>query len=210
MGPIPSSFLSPLMNYFLSADMDLLFFLLLFSFEFFSFFFQFIYFKILFYPLSLEKGFKVLVNGKEAVSRGVVLTGSMDSPAKADVQGFTHHNGKYGCSFCLNPGVNVSTESKKNSTVHVYKALDYPYRTQESTIASAKEAHHTGDTVPIFTFLFQLLLSLYPTSVRLSFSLSHERFLVSDIHPSSWRDTPSFGRSPSTICTLFVWGWRRN
>jgi hypothetical protein len=97
--------------------------------------------------LFLETGFKISVDGKDAISRGVVLTGSMDSPAKADVQGFTHHNGNYGCSFCLNPGVNVSTENKKKSTVHVYKAMDCPDRTQEGTIAAAKEASRTGEYV---------------------------------------------------------------
>ena len=56
------------------------------------------------------------MNGKREKTRGLVLTGTMDSPAKADVQHHTHHNGHCGCPFCLNPGESVSTGKKGDST----------------------------------------------------------------------------------------------
>ena len=82
------------------------------------------------------------VNGQPFVSRGVLLAGSMDLPAKAEAQGFTHHNGHCGCPFCLNPGLNVSTASKKKkSHVHVYSSeSSYSDRTVWETVKHATQA----------------------------------------------------------------------
>ena len=73
----------------------------------------------------------------------------MDLPAKADVQGFTHHNGHCGCPFCLNPGVSVSTETKKKrgGHVHVYPPGSHPLRSTQHTLAAAQKAMMTGSAV---------------------------------------------------------------
>jgi hypothetical protein len=80
----------------------------------------------------------------------------MDTPAKADVQGLTHHNGKCGCPFCLNPGENVSSGAKKKGHVHVYSAKTaYPLRTAPGTIAHARAAQKSQSVVRIiFLLLF--------------------------------------------------------
>jgi len=89
-----------------------------------------------------EEGFPVtLANGKKVVSRGVILTGVMDTPAKADCQYFTHHNGKYGCPFCLNPGEHVDSLSSKNGKVHVYSYDEYPLRSHDETILHASQSY---------------------------------------------------------------------
>jgi len=99
-------------------------------------------------PLSrnLDQGFPVtLPNGSKSTSRGLIIFGSLDLPAKADVQHFTHHNGHHGCPFCMNPGMNVSTESKKKSTVHVYSALKAcQARSHKGTLLHAREALLVG------------------------------------------------------------------
>jgi len=73
----------------------------------------------------------------------------MDLLAKAEAQGFTHHNGNCGCPFCLNPGQNVSTQSKKKSHVHIYSSKEsrYPERTTFDTVDHAEQAHNTGGPV---------------------------------------------------------------
>ena len=100
----------------------------------------------------------MLVEGKKVCSRGLVLSGTMDSPAKADAQYFVHHNGCNGCPFCLNPGKNVSTEHvKKKSTVHVYPCQGhYELRTREGTLHHAEEASTSGNPVKNFVFFFLL------------------------------------------------------
>jgi len=92
------------------------------------------------------------VNGKREITRGLVLTGTMDSPAKADVQHHTHHNGHCGCPFCLNPGESVST-GKKGGSTHVYPWRFYAKRTHEGTVKDAEKALGTGKAVSLTSFL---------------------------------------------------------
>ena len=115
-------------------------------FVFFSFFFL-----LMIDAAFVDEGFMVTVNEKRETVRGVVITASMDTPAKAEAQHFMHHNGNFGCPFCLNPGENVSTETKKKSTVHVYPCKEYPLRTREGTIENARDALKSEKTV---SFLF--------------------------------------------------------
>jgi len=79
-------------------------------------------------------------------SKGLILTGTMDSPAKADVQHHIHHNGQFGCPFCLNPGESAST-GKKGGSAHVYRCLTHAGRTHDGNLKSAKEALETGKPV---------------------------------------------------------------
>jgi hypothetical protein len=79
-------------------------------------------------------------------------------PAKANVQGLTHHNGKCDCPFCLNPGENVSSGNKKNGHVHVYSAkTEHPVRTVRETIAHAKVARDSQSTVSITFFVLDFM-----------------------------------------------------
>ena len=122
--------------------------------------------------LCVEEGFPVTINGRRETSRGILLTVSADTPAKAEMQHFTHHNGLCGCPFCLNPGLSVSTELKqptkptkttktakkpkpKQGSVHAYPCGDFPLRTKAQTLADAASAFKSGKPVRIsFPFLF--------------------------------------------------------
>ena len=96
----------------------------------------------------LEHGFPIVVHGLAEKSRGIALSGSMDLPAKADVQQFAHHNGHCGCPFCLNPGVSVATEGfKKTGHVHVYPCGTHPLRSTSHTIDAARKACVSGSPV---------------------------------------------------------------
>jgi len=127
-------------------------FFFVFFFFFFFFFEVFFFFSSFFFSFSsfpppspnAEKGFEVRINGQKEISKGLVLTGTMDSPAKADVQHHTHHNGYCGCPFCLNPGESASTG--KGHT-HVYRCNSYEERTHQGTMRDAKEALETGKPV---------------------------------------------------------------
>ena len=120
-----------------------------------------------------------MVEGQKSVSKGVLLAGSMDLLAKAEAQGFTHHKGKCGCPFCLNPGENVSTESKKkNSHVHVYAANPiHPDRTIQETVKHARKAYESGEpvwTISFFSFFLRLdkkKYLIFSIGVRCSISL---------------------------------------
>jgi len=107
------------------------------------------WFLLTFHP-KLEEGFEVRVNGQKEISKSLVLTGTMDSPAKADVQHHIHHNGYSGCPFCLNPGEAASTG--KGST-HVYRCEPHAERTHKERVKDAKKALETGKPVSFFPFL---------------------------------------------------------
>lgn len=95
-----------------------------------------------------EKGFEITVNGKKELSRGVAITGAVDSPAKSDLKNMAHHNGNCGCPYCLHPGKHVSSQEnqKKKGSVHSYNpAENYPDRTTSSCITHAQKASQTGE-----------------------------------------------------------------
>ena len=108
----------------------------------------------------VDEGFMVTVNEKRETVRGVVITASMDTPAKAEAQHFMRHNGNFGCPFCLNSGENVSTETKKKSTVHVYPCKEYPLRTREGTIENVRDALKSEKPVS-FLFLSSSFFSFF-------------------------------------------------
>jgi len=124
----------------------------------------------------VETGFRVVVEERRVVSRGIVITGSMDLPAKADAQYFVHHNGCSGCPFCLNPGKNVSTEhAKKKSTVHIYPCEGhFATRTMEGTLEDAEKALRQGEPVRNLAFC---PLSFFLTSSFMFFSFFFFSFL---------------------------------
>eukprot|EP00732_Lithocolla_globosa_P003246 Lithocolla_globosa_v1_NODE_2510_length_1968_cov_96.830110.p2 type:complete len:141 gc:universal NODE_2510_length_1968_cov_96.830110:1175-1597(+) len=57
----------------------------------------------------LNEGFPVKTsNGDTLISRGFVLAGIMDLPAKSLCQNFVQFNGYYGCSVCKQHGKHIS------------------------------------------------------------------------------------------------------
>jgi len=120
-------------------------------------------FFFFFFFLFVEEGFPITVEGRREISKGILLTATADTPAKAEMQNFTHHNGFFGCSFCLNAGHNVSTEikktpknpgdpkkskqPKKKGSVHVYPPGKFPQRTKGETLADAAAAFKSGHPV---------------------------------------------------------------
>ena len=131
----------------------------LFFFLFFFFFFFFFFFLDPKLRSNVEKGFEIQVNGQKDISKGFVLTGTMDSPAKADVQHHTHHNGHCGCPFCLNPG--ESARTGKGST-HVYRCEPHADRTHGRRVKDAEQALQTGKPV-----MFTLLVSPFWPSLSI-------------------------------------------
>ncbi|RMZ97945.1 hypothetical protein BpHYR1_014813, partial [Brachionus plicatilis] len=87
------------------------------------------------YVTSKEKG--ELCNEDEDVSENSILepsyivikifvtNGVFDKPARAAILNVVQYNGKFGCSKCYQPGLNIKTV--KNGTVHVYPFQNYQY-----------------------------------------------------------------------------------
>ena len=84
--------------------------------------------------------------GKEKTTRCFPLLASVDSVARAPLQGVKQFNGKFGCGFCLHPGVVVP---KGNGAVRAYPlSMPIPVnRTREKIIQDAIKAHDTGEAV---------------------------------------------------------------
>lgn len=89
-------------------------------------------------------GVEVQPHGVEApcVIKVYVIAGTFDLPARASVLNCIQFNGKYGCSFCEQPGMTVRTE--KGGSVHSYpynlNDPTGPARTHEDFIKYAKQA----------------------------------------------------------------------
>ena len=64
--------------------------------------------------------------------RGVLLTGTCDTPARCECLNFTNFNGKYGCSFCLTEGVNIPLEPQGHVLAFPYQN-ELSLRTSENT-----------------------------------------------------------------------------
>ncbi len=83
-------------------------------------------------------GFKWLSRKKEFRTTFVhTLVCSVDSVARCMLQGIKQFNGKYGCSWCLNPGEQVA---KGNGTVRVYDSRVYEKRTFANIVKHANQS----------------------------------------------------------------------
>ena len=56
--------------------------------------------------------------GKDLTLRGILLSGTMDAPAKCLMQNFVQFNGFSGCPYCLHKGTSVKTSARGHS--HAY------------------------------------------------------------------------------------------
>ena len=61
----------------------------------------------------------------------------LDSPDRADAQSMKQYNGKYGCTYCENPGQTCHTLSGHK---HVYQYKNAPYHTKERMIFQPYQA----------------------------------------------------------------------
>ena len=96
----------------------------------------------------------------------------MDLPAKADAQYFVHHNGEFGCPFCLNPGKSVSTKlaKKKEFSSRVFGKEGFPRKNSGEyhwICQKGCKEHCTGlnsflHFPPIFFFSFFLFPFFFP------------------------------------------------
>lgn len=87
--------------------------------------------------MDLPEGKKVL--------RCILLSGTMDAPAKCIFQNFVQFNGFYGCPFCESPGNSVKTSEKGHTHVYPFNKNmpscgHGPSRTHDKTLEQAKEA----------------------------------------------------------------------
>ena len=83
---------------------------------------------------KLSNGIRIFVPSLDETLnvRGVLLTGTCDTPARCECLNFTNFNGKYGCSFCLIEGVNVPLEPKGHVFAFPYQN-ELSIRTSENT-----------------------------------------------------------------------------
>ncbi len=86
---------------------------------------------------------------------------SCDLPARALVQNFIQFNGIYGCCFCEQPGVVVSTDKGGNVTTFPYQQEDPngPARSQQKCIEHAMLANINHNTVCCITFFASVQLN---------------------------------------------------
>jgi len=82
--------------------------------------------------------------GKDLTLRGILLSATMDAPAKCLLQNFVQYNGFSGCPYCSKKGITVKT---KNGYTHAYpfdrENPSKGYRTErthENTMQHAYEA----------------------------------------------------------------------
>ncbi|XP_066915002.1 uncharacterized protein [Clytia hemisphaerica] len=109
-----------------------------------------------FLPSQFETLNDIMVNGvkiNESVTvRGMVLCGTFDMPAKASVLNFIQFNGRFGCSKCLQEGINFRTE--KNGSVRCFPLQKEdpfgPERSHSETVKLANQVLQSNDKKPIF------------------------------------------------------------
>lgn len=76
-----------------------------------------------------EEPMECIINGEKRLIKLHILTCSVDSIARAAMQGVTQFNGKYGCNWCLHP------------TDYVINATKYPVKPSKGPIPPQKRTH---------------------------------------------------------------------
>lgn len=107
--------------------------------------------KDFFYPLlrdlkkiNEEGGIKIIRNGQMYDFMPLILCCCCDLPAKADLQGTIGHSGRFGCSYCLHPGISVKSDNDKKAVIRYVKGKNnYEIRTHQSFIEIYNELHRT-------------------------------------------------------------------
>ena len=86
-----------------------------------------------------DKLSKVLVNTKV-----YLLVCSCDSAARCIIQNIKQYNGKFGCSWCLNPG-QAMANANGGPPKRVYESTLFPSRTQAGFVADAQYLTQSGE-----------------------------------------------------------------
>lgn len=97
-----------------------------------------------FFPLLKELrdivdmgGIMIERNGKKFNFTPFILCCSCDLPAKADLQEMVGHSGRYGCSYCLHPGVTVKPDKNRKAVLRfINDNKNYQLRTHDSVIST--------------------------------------------------------------------------
>lgn len=78
-----------------------------------------------------------LTRNNEKYTFTLFIICSCDLPAKADLQGFVGHSGRYGCGYCLHPGISIKPDKNTRAKIRFTKGKnEYEERTHANTIAS--------------------------------------------------------------------------
>lgn len=95
--------------------------------------------KYYFYPLLQELkqiyeegGIEIVKTGEEHIFLPLIVSCSLDLPAKAHVQEMIGHNGYYGCGYCFHPGDLV--KSAKSSVVRFIRRENVALRTNREML----------------------------------------------------------------------------
>lgn len=69
-----------------------------------------------------------------------ILLFAADLPARAEIQNFIGHNGKYGFLFCYHPGVPIKNLSRKSTTIRFIHQNEIKLRTHGETVMLMQRA----------------------------------------------------------------------
>jgi hypothetical protein len=94
-------------------------------------------------------GVTIKTDIQSEVVKVMLLTATMDLPARAEVLHMTHHNGQYGCLYCLEPGHRVPS-GDGNCQSYTYHA-EPVLRSHESVQFLARKSRDTGKRETGFT-----------------------------------------------------------
>lgn len=97
-----------------------------------------------FYPLlhelsniNKECGITIKQNSEVKHFMPLIISACCDLPAKCDLQGITSYSGKYGCGYCLHPGIPIKSDVNNTSTIRYLKG-SYATRTHAEFLDTYK------------------------------------------------------------------------
>lgn len=86
--------------------------------------------------------------GKEFTLRGILLSATLDAPAKCLLQNFVQYNGFNGCPYCTEPGTTVKTSERGHTHAYPFNRKNpekgfESERTHKQTMENARQAHES-------------------------------------------------------------------
>lgn len=89
-----------------------------------------------------EKREFVMMHNNNEYTFTLFIICSCDLPAKADLQGFVGHSGRYGCAYCIHPGVSVKPDQKARAKIRFTKGKNnYEERSHANTVELYSRLH---------------------------------------------------------------------
>ena len=85
-------------------------------------------------------------NGQEIICKGILLGGTLDLQAKAQVVDMSPHNGEFGCLTCEEPG-EVTPQGKGYARVYPSRVNKPPTRTTEGVLENGLAALERGKPI---------------------------------------------------------------